>query len=595
MKMAGNLSEKKALQVAPAAGKAALLALVRPHWLRVVGAVLSSLVVSAAIGGMAWVVKDYIDDVLVDRKSNVLGLLPFIFMGLFFIKGVFTFFHTFLMRGTGAKIVREIRNRLFGHLIRLPLSFYARESSGRLVSRIINDTMLIQNTIVESARGLFVEGFTACVLLGVAFYRRWDLTLLTVVVLPAAFGAVGFLTKKLRDVTRRGQGRVADISRVATESFSGIKVVKGFGLEEMREKRFQDENRRYYRLNLKSVRLNELVILFLEVVAGIGLALVVGYGGRLAVSGAMSPGDFVSYLTATLLLYEPLRKLAKVKAMLEEATGAYDRITELFDTEQDGYDGHSLDTFADSVVFDGVGFRYAGEEKDALTRIDLKVRRGERVAIVGESGAGKTTLVDLLAGFYAPTTGSIRFDGYELSSLSAESLRRLVGIVGQDVFLFDDTVADNICVGEPSADPDRIRAAARAAHAEEFILRLPQGYDTVLGERGVRLSGGERQRMSIARAILRDPPILILDEATSSLDSKSEREVQMALDHLMEGRTTFVIAHRLSTIVHADRIVVLENGQIVEKGRHDELLARDGAYTRLWRIQTGEAGNPAES
>ncbi len=564
-----------------------LLKLVKPYWIRVVGIILSSLVVSGTTAAMAWAIKYYIDDVLIKTDPFFSTVLPFVFIMLFFVKGLFSFAQRYLSLATGAKIIMGLRKSLYGHLITMPLGFFHKNPSGSLISRILNDTNVIKGNLVDGSKGLFVEGFTVVALLGVAFWRRWDLTLLTIVVLPAAFYAVSRISANVKAVSHRGQKRIANLTDVLTETFGAIKIIKAFLLERLQSDAFDHENRNYYRLELKNVRLIELAALLMDVVAGIGVGFVIWYGGHLARTGQMTPGDFTSYIAAVMLVFTPMKRLAMVSTKLNQAMAAYERITDLLKKPQEEDGDIDLPVIRGELVFEDVHLKYDGSDNEAVAGIDLSVRVGEVVALVGRSGAGKTSLVDLIPGFFRPSKGRILIDGNDIGKARVETLRRQVGIVSQEIILFDDTLRNNIAFGAGKADCsfEKIQEAAKAAYAHDFIMELPAGYDTQIGERGVMLSGGQRQRISIARAVLKNPAILILDEATSALDTASEAAVQKALENLMQNRTTFVIAHRLSTVRRADRIVVMDRGRIVEMGTHEELLERSGVYAELNRMQ----------
>ncbi len=564
-----------------------LLKLVQPYWTRIVGIILSSLIVSSTTAAMAWAIKYYIDDVLIKTDPFFSAALPLLFILLFFLKGLFSFTQKYLALATGAKIIMGLRQRVYGHLMTMPLGFFHRNPSGSLISRILNDTNLIKANLVQGSKGLFVEGFTVIALLGVAFWRRWDLTLLTIVVLPAAFYAVSRISAKVKAVSHRGQKRIANLTDVLTETFGAIKIIKAFLLEAFQRDAFEHENRNYYRLELKNVRLIELAALLMDVVAGIGVGFVIWYGGHLARIGEMTPGDFTSYIAAVMLVFTPMKRLAMVNTKLYQAVAAYERITELLKKPQEKSGDLDLPVIRGELVFENVHLKYDGSDVEAVAGVDLSVSAGEVIAIVGRSGAGKTSLVDLIPGFFRPTKGRILIDGNDVGKAKIEMLRRQIGIVSQEVVLFDDTIRNNIAFGAGKADSsfEKIREAARAAYADKFIMELPNGYDTKIGERGVMLSGGQRQRISIARAVLKNPAILILDEATSALDTESETAVQRALENLMQNRTTFVIAHRLSTVRRADRIVVMEKGKIVEMGTHEELISRNGVYADLNQMQ----------
>jgi len=561
-----------------------LLKLVKPYWIRVVGIILSSLVVSGTTAAMAWAIKYYIDDVLIKTDPFFSTVLPFVFIMLFFVKGLFSFAQRYLSLATGAKIIMGLRKSLYEHLITMPLNFFHKNPSGSLISRILNDTNVIKGNLVDGSKGLFVEGFTVIALLGVAFWRRWDLTLLTIVVLPAAFYAVSRISANVKAVSHRGQKRIANLTDVLTETFGAIKIIKAFLLERLQSDAFDHENRNYYRLELKNVRLIELAALLMDVVAGIGVGFVIWYGGHLARTGQMTPGDFTSYIAAVMLVFTPMKRLAMVSTKLNQAMAAYERITDLLKKPQEEDGDIDLPVIRGELVFEDVHLRYDGSDNEAVAGIDLSVRVGEVVALVGRSGAGKTSLVDLIPGFFRPTKGRILIDGNDIGKARVETLRRQVGIVSQEIILFDDTLRNNIAFGAGHADCsfEKIQEAAKAAYAHDFIMELPAGYDTQIGERGVMLSGGQ---ISIARAVLKNPAILILDEATSALDTASEAAVQKALENLMQNRTTFVIAHRLSTVRRADRIVVMDRGRIVEMGTHEELLERSGVYAELNRMQ----------
>lgn len=560
-----------------------LLGYIKPYWWIMAIATIFSLGTSAITGAMAWFIKPLIDDVKTD--INVIKVYPFIYIAFFLSKGLFSFIHSFLMRIIGAKVVRDMRQELFKKMMALPLGFYVRKPSGELISRVINDSNVMQGVLGYSIKDIFVEGATFIVLLCVAFVRRWDLTLMALIVVPFSFVVIDRFGKKMKRISRKTQEQISDLVIRLTESISGIKMIKAFRREELHTNRFKEENRRYYRISIKGARVSEYSKLVHEVIAGVGLTIIMFYGFSLIYYNKMTFGEFFSFFGAISMMLTPIQRIAAANNSLQQARASAERLFYLLDQDVEEDGDIELPSFKEGIVYRNVSFHYPGTKKKVLENINLTVKKGEVIAIVGRSGAGKTTLIDMLPRFYRPTSGVIMIDGIDINKLTLESLRRNVGIVSQDVILFNETVRDNILFGRLDATEEEMIEAARSAYAHDFIQEMPNGYDSIIGERGVMLSGGQKQRIAIARAILKNPPILILDEATSSLDTASELIVQKALNNLMKGRTTFVIAHRLSTIMNADRIVVLDRTRIIESGTHEELLKREGVYKTLYMSQ----------
>ncbi len=566
--------------------------LVRPYWRRVALAGIISLIVSGLNALLAWLVKPAIDDVFIKKDVTLLVLLPMVIFLIFATRGVFTFCDEYLMKSAGQKMVMNLRNRLYSHVIDLPVKYFGKNSSGELISRIINDTVVLEGLVSLTIKDLFVESSTVIALTGVALWRRWDLTLIALIVLPTAFYGIGRLGKRMRLISKRAQEKISLITEFLSESFTGVKIIKAFGRQEDEAELLKRKNKDFYRENMRAKRVSEFAALIMEAVGGLGIAFVLWYGGRLIIRGVMTVGDFTSFLTAVFLIFTPAKRLARVNISIQQARAPLRRTEELMSEEKEADGTVELKPLAGEIRFEGVSFSYSAADRKALDNINLRVDKGEIVALVGKSGGGKTTLINLLPRFYSPAEGRICFDDTDISTATLKSLRSQLGIVSQEVILFNDTVSANIAYGKPGADTDEILTAARAAYAHDFIMELPKGYETVIGEKGMRLSGGQRQRLSIARAILRNPPVLILDEATSALDTASEMMVQKALENLMRNRTTFVIAHRLSTVKRADRIIVLDRGTIVESGSHRELYDRGGIYRKLYDLQfsTQEVG-----
>jgi subfamily B ATP-binding cassette protein MsbA len=562
-----------------------ILLLVRPYWGRIALAAVISLLISGMNGGLAWLVKPALDGIFLEKDATLLALLPFAILALYLLRGVFSFFQSYLMRSVGAKVVRDIRGELYGRLLYLPVNDFKKESSGLLLSRTINDTGQLQGLLAYTVKDIFVEGATIIVLLFVAFYRRWDLALIAVTVLPSAFYGAQRLGKILKKISKEAQKKISVITEFLSETFSGIKMIKIFGRESSLIDIFKDKNQDYYRELMRSTRVIEFTSLMMEIIGGLGIAFVLWYGGRLVMKDVISPGEFFSFLTAIFMIYTPAKRLVAANNGIQQSKAVIERLDELFDKEKESEGQGDIKPINGSIEFKNVSFKYPTSKHYILDDINLTIKKGEIIAIVGRSGAGKTSLADLIPRFYDPVSGAIYIDGVNIADVNLKSLRQQIGLVSQDVILFNDTVRANITFGKPDASENDIIRAARAAYAHDFILELPRGYETIIGERGVMISGGQRQRLSIARAILKNPPILILDEATSALDTESEAMVQKALDTLMENRTTFVIAHRLSTVQKADRIIVLEKGGIVEMGTHDELLMQGGIYRKLYDLQ----------
>jgi subfamily B ATP-binding cassette protein MsbA len=549
---------------------------------------LLALVVSAMDGAIAWLVKPAMDEIFVKRDLVMLKLLPLALLLVYLAKGAGRYGQSYLMAWVGERVIARIRRDVYAHIQGMPLAFFSDLHSAELMSRVINDVnrlaRLSSQVLVMAVR----QVGTVLALLAVMVAREWVLTLIAIVVFPFVGVAVRSIGRKLYKINRRAQEKLAELNVMLQEAFVGTKIVKAFGREAHEQARFDRLNQRLLDLSLKNHRADEITEPLMEVLGALGIMGALWYGGYQVIQGSMTPGTFFSFVAAVVMLYGPVRKLSRIANTVQQSVSSVERVFALLDTPPGIVDrpgARSLPPFGDRIDFQGVAFQYPDAQDAALREISLTVRRGEVVAFVGMSGAGKTTLMDLLPRFHDVTQGRILIDGHDLRDVTQASLRAQIGIVTQETFLFDDTVFYNVAYGRPGATPEEVERAARLAHCHDFIEALPQGYRSPVGERGTKLSGGQRQRIAIARAFLKDPPILILDEATSDLDAESEFMVQQALGDLMKGRTVLVIAHRLSTVRNADRIVVIHEGRIAEIGRHEALMAREGIYKRLYALQ----------
>lgn len=549
----------------------------------------ASLGVAASDASIAYLVKPFVDDLIVAGNVDLAKLVPFLVVGLATFKGLSRYIQSYNIRKAGQLAIQDIRNEVFGHSLRLPMSFFSSSSSGSLISRILNDVNVMQSALADVLVTLLRESLTLVALTGYAFYADWKMALMAFVIIPATIWPAAAIGRKIKKFSRRGQDVMGTLTGVLEQSFSGIKVIKAFATEEREEQKFIRENYGFFTFIRKTFRYSAASAPVMEIMTSFGVAAVLWYGlGRVA-DEAMTKGELFSILAAILLMYSPLKRLIKVNNTMQKAVGAAERVFEVLDSQIETGDVQGaveLTRSSGHVSFENVGFAY--DDELVLRDFSVQAKPGEVIALVGASGAGKSTFIGLLNRFYDPQQGQILIDGCDIRNLTRKSLHANLALVDQETFLFNDTIANNIRYGQPDADLSQIEVAAKQAYADEFIHQLPDGYETSIGDRGVRLSGGQRQRLCIARAILCDAPILMLDEATSALDTESEAMVQQALGNLMKNRTTFVIAHRLSTIMHADRILVLDGGEIKESGTHQQLLEKSGLYKRFYETQFRE-------
>jgi subfamily B ATP-binding cassette protein MsbA len=557
-----------------------------PYRFRMMWAVAGMIVYAVGSAGLAWLVRPILDRVLPNNEQ--LDFIVWAVIGVNLLKGIGSYISSYLMADVGQRVVMDLRNELYHHILGQSAGFFAQRTTGQLLSRINNDVGQVQQAVSETAGDLARETLTIVGLVALMFYYDGRLTLVCLTGAPLIVYPLIRLGQRVRRTTRRSQEALEQISHISAEAFTGHRIVKAFGTEAHEARKFGRAGYHLFRTNMKVTAALATLPPLMELLGGVGMAMALWYGSAQIAIGRLSEGQFFSFFAAVFMMYGPAKKLSRVNANLQQAIAAAERIFEMLDTHTEVIEQPNaapLAPFQHAIEFRDVGFGY-DEAGRILREVSFTVRAGQMVAIVGRSGAGKTTLVNLLPRFYDVSTGAIAIDGVDIRQVSLTSLRAQIGIVTQETVLFDDSIASNISYGASDASRAMIEAAARAANAHDFIAALPHGYDTVIGERGQRLSGGQRQRIAIARALLKNAPILVLDEATSALDTESELLVQKALANLMMNRTSFVIAHRLSTIRRADAIIVLERGRVDEIGRHDELLAKpDGTYATLYQLQ----------
>ncbi|EAT16170.1 lipid A export permease/ATP-binding protein MsbA [Desulfuromonas acetoxidans] len=558
----------------------------RPYVRRIALAMIASLGVAGTDVAIAKLVQPLVDYVLAAQNMTLVNLVPLVVIGLATIKGVSRYIQEYFMKTAGQMVVQDLRNSLYCHSLDLSMRYYSKNSVGSMVSRILNDVNMLQKSAADELVTVVREGLTLIGLVGLLFYNDWRLAIVAFTVLPVAVVPASQIGRRIKKYVRKSLTNMSTLTGILQESFSGIKVVKAFGTETAEKEKFNRENWNFYLRMRKVIRYDSATAPIMEVLASFGAAGVLWYGIQRVMEGAITQGELLSFIAAMGMMYGPMKRLIKTNNVIQKAVGAAERVFEMLDLKPDltdRDDAIELPRCRGHVVFNKVDFAY--EDEPVLRGFSADVPPGKMIAVVGASGAGKSTLIGLLARFYDPVAGQILIDGYDIASVTQSSLKNQIALVDQETFLFHDTLYNNIRYSNVNATDAEVEEAAQLAFADEFIREMPQGYETVIGDRGVRLSGGQRQRICIARAILRDAPILLLDEATSALDTESETVVQKALANLMKERTTFVIAHRLSTIMHADEILVLSEGVLVEQGRHDELLAAGGVYRRLHDMQ----------
>jgi len=543
-----------------------------------------------ATAALAQLMEPILDSVFIARDQGALPWVAFAVLVTFAVKGGATFGQAVLMTSVGQRIIAGMQNEMFAHLMRADLALFQDTATGRLVSRFTNDVNMLRAAVSTALTGIGKDTLTVVSLIAVMFYQDWLLAAVSSVVFPLAIMPIVKIGRRMRKVSSNTQQQMGAFTTLLAETFQGARHVKAYGMEEYEKGRAARAIEEVYRLACKAARTRSLIHPIMESLGGIAILLVILYGGTQVISGAKTTGQLFAFITALLLAYEPMKRLAQLNANLQEGLAAASRVFEMLDEKPaivDRPGAHQLGVIKGAIRLEGVRFAYRSGDKDvpALNGVTIDIAGGKRIALVGPSGAGKSTVLNLIPRFYDVTEGRVLIDGQDVRDVTLASLRAKIALVSQEMELFDDTVRTNIAYGRVGAGEADIIAAARGASAHDFIMRLPNGYDTHVGGRGLKLSGGQRQRVAIARAMLKDAPILLLDEATSALDTESERQVQEALRALMRGRTTLVIAHRLSTVVDADLIYVLDGGRVIESGSHGELLARGGAYARLYAMQ----------
>jgi subfamily B ATP-binding cassette protein MsbA len=564
-----------------------LLRFVKPYRAVFAGGIVAMMLVAATEPALPALLKPLLDGTFVEKDERIMTWMPLVIVAIFVVRGIAEYIAQYAINWVGNRVVMDLRNAMFEKLLQLPSPFYDNHPAGNLISKVTFDVMQVTNAATNVLTVVFKDGLAAFGLLGWMLWLNWKLTMLSLVMTPAIILVVRTISKRLRTSSRDVQRSMGDVTQVLQEAIEGHKVVKLFGGRHYEQGRFNTEANRVRRYLMKQTTAAAASVPIVQLIAAIALAFIVSLATMQSSANEITVGGFVSFITAMLMLNAPLKRVTSVNEPLQRGLAAAESIFQLIDRPGEPDAGTvTLERARGALRFDHVSFSYPETERPALEDIDIDIRPGDTVALVGPSGSGKTTLANLVPRFYHPTRGRITLDGHDLEALTLESLRANIALVSQDVVLFNDTVAANIAYGtlDRVSEAD-ITAAARAAHALEFIEQMPEGMRTLVGENGVKMSGGQRQRLAIARALLKNAPILILDEATSALDSESERHIQAALETLIRGRTTIVIAHRLSTVERANRIVVLDRGRILEAGTHHELLTSGGLYARLYRTQ----------
>jgi len=568
-----------------------LFSMIKNNRFRLYFAMFCSLVIAATTAASAYLLKPALDDIFINKDATMLKVLPIAVIVLYFCRGLGTYGQEFFMNYVGESIIKELRNTLYSRIQDLPVAFFQKEKTGVLMSRITNDVNMVKLMVSTTVTGTIRDLFTIVGLIGLLFYLDWKMALVALTVLPLAFYPVMKFGQRVRRVSTGCQESMADMNSFLHETFSGNKIVKAFGMESYEKRRFYGKTHNLFKLEMKAVIARSLSSPVMEFLAGIGIAFVIWFGGMYVIKGTYTAGTFIAFLAAVLMLYDPVKKLSHLNNAVQQGLASVDRIFEIVEMESDIHDSDNPATIRNeshSVTFRDVSFQY--DETVVLNHINLHASPGEVLALVGMSGGGKTSLVNLIPRFYDVTNGTVLIDDIDIKTIAISSLRDQIAIVTQEPILFNDTIKNNIAYGNRNASDKEIEDAAKAAYAFSFIQSFPDTFNTTIGELGSRLSGGEKQRICIARALLKDAPILILDEATSSLDAEAEMLVQKALENLMQGRTTFVIAHRLSTVDYADRIIVLVDGKIVEEGKQEDLLAKKKEYYKLYQMQFNNGG-----
>lgn len=566
-----------------------LIGYLKEKWTYLFFAILCMLVVSASTAASAYIIRPVLDDVFINKKSVMLQLLPFAVLIIYFFRGLGLYGQDYFLNYLGQVIIRKVRDKLYSRIQDLPVSFFDGEKTGELMSRLSNDVNIIKTMVSTTITSTLRDFFTICFLIGVIFYQIWELALFAILVLPAAFYPIIYFGKKVRKVSTGCQEAMAEMNSFAHETIVGAKIIKAFSREEYEKERFYTKTAAIFKMEIKNAIVKALSSPVMEVLAGVGVAFIIWYGGSRVISGVYSTGTFISFLASVIMLYDPVKKISKLNNAVQQGLSALDRVYDIIERESDLTEAEKplfLDKTPHAVNFNNVSFKYSNNNEYSLKNINLDVKPGEVIALVGMSGGGKTTLVNLIPRFFDVSSGAIEMDGKNIKDIDLNNLRDQVAFVTQEPILFNDTVYNNIAYGKSNATKEEIIQAAKSAYAYNFINKFEHGFDTCIGEFGSRLSGGQKQRLCIARALLKDAPVLVLDEATSALDTSAEKIVQKALENLMKGRTTFMIAHRLSTIAHANRIVVIENGEIQETGSHSELICKEGGpYQKLYNLQ----------